>query len=419
MKTKYAYRKRSHVLKGGKFLGEGSFGCVIRPAISCDSEKNIKTGKKTKTAKSSVSKIIMDPSDGSVKSEIIISNILKKVDPKQKYFLTINKYCKLKKIPHARSNVTEVEYLNVKRTNYTKLESKSLDKKFCAIDLYMEPLNLIMPDGGFDLHEIAELATTYYGVSRIEEQKHITKLLKYKIKTAITLFDNLRECIENLLEGLFLMHKNRVVNRDIKCDNIMAKYNSKTKKTQVRYIDYGLSENLTDSYCKDTRNIILQGTFPFIPPELFIAYQINFNYNMLDVDDASILYKINKDINEHLKPNMIQLNLDTTQLDKIIREQYNIIKQQSLNNTILNKYFGIDDIFNGYLQKGDIFTLGITLYDFLTLGTKIINLNDPKNIQLNNLLKHMLDLQPSTRYNVRECLQHPYFAKTAKNNTKH
>ena len=218
------------------------------------------------------------------------------------------------------------------------------------------------------------------------------------------LFKNLKECIKNLLKGLLKMHQNRMVNRDIKEENIILNYDENIKKVNIRYIDYGLSEYLTPEYCKDDSNIDLRGTFELIAPEIFIIYYIK-NYHKYD--DNYIMIKINKNIQTYVKKQLKDLKINTTELYTVIPQLYAKIKKEFSNKTLLNNYFGIDNNLNGYLQKSDVYSLGITLYEFLDSYTNIINIKN--DLRLHDLLKNMIALNPDNRYNALQCLNHPYF----------
>jgi hypothetical protein len=127
---------------------------------------------------------------------------LKKIDPQQKYFLTINEFCKVKNVPKDRSNIAKVRYLNDSGDSYQKLEKKILDKKYCPVDLSAKPINLIMSDGGYDLIEITNVIDDYGIDGKKKKDLQLNKTTKHKIKTAQMLFSNLKECIKNLLQGL-------------------------------------------------------------------------------------------------------------------------------------------------------------------------------------------------------------------------
>lgn len=405
---KYIRKASYKTMKGGKFLGEGSFGCVVSPALSCIT--NLKSSNKyKKTSKSNnrrtiVSKIILSPDD-SVKDEIDIALKLKKLDPHQKHFITLNDYCKLKRVPVDRSNIASVRYTDTSGTYFQKLEKKSLDKKYCPVDLSMQPINLIMPYGGYDLIEIAHIIDKY-GLD-INKGKLLDDNKQNKLTTARMLFKNLRNCIKNLLLGLLKMHRNRIVNRDIKEENIMANYDETTGEVLVRFIDYGLSEYLTPEYCSHYSNINTQGTYVLIAPEIFIVYNINkYDGN----SDEYIMNKINVSIQSYVKRMLKDLKRDTLELPVIVKTLFTDIKKMFRERTILPKYYGtINDPLNGYLQKNDVYSLGITLYEFLVIFTDVIDVK--ANLLLNDLLNNMLELNPEKRFNALQCLNHPYFTK--------
>jgi serine/threonine protein kinase len=229
---------------------------------------------------------------------------------------------------------------------------------------------------------------------------------KTKLLIGQMLFKNLKECIRNLLQGLFKMHRNRIVNRDIKEENIILNYNENTKKIHIRYIDYGLSELLTSEFCKDDNNIDLKGTFELIAPEIFIVYQI-YNNKQYVRNDNYIMGKINSDIKDYVKKQLKSLHIDTSELYNIVPQLYSKIKSEFNNKTLMNKYFGTNEHLNGYLQKNDVYTLGITLYEFLDAYTNEIDIR--KDLRLYDLLKKMINIHPDNRYNTLQCLNHPYF----------
>ena len=131
-------RNKNKILNGGVFLGEGSFGCVVKPSLPCaDNMKHASNKNKNELNKllnKSVSKILIDPSE-SDKDEIIISNKLKNIDPTQKHFITFETACRLKHIPNERSNTVSVEYDNDTLESYDILDNKKYDKKHFPIDL--------------------------------------------------------------------------------------------------------------------------------------------------------------------------------------------------------------------------------------------------------------------------------------------
>ena len=79
------------------------------------------------------------------------------------------------------------------------------------------------------------------------------------------------------------------------------------------------------------------------------------------------------------------------------------------NNKLLESYFGSEtNKYNGYLQKADVYALGLSIYETLYKYSKI---NVKKNALLYDLLIHMIDINPDKRYNIVQCISHPYFTK--------
>ena len=209
------------------------------------------------------------------------------------------------------------------------------------------------------------------------------------------------------------MHKHKIVNRDIKPENIMINYNKHDHTINVRYIDFGLSEYLTKEYCSQISNIGVSGTVVYMSLEMFISDAITRDRYSDNHDDGKILSSITHVVDKHMKY-LKNLHIDITNFKHIKTKVYNNIKKIYNNSSytgrqnLLNKYYGNTNILNGYLQKSDIYSLGLTIYEFV--NSYILQTDGRKNIQLYDLIYHMIKFDPEERYNVIQCLQHPYFS---------
>ena len=405
-KTKMVIRKtnkKKQLMQGGRYLGEGAFGCVVTPAIECSSKGQMtRLTKKTKTSnleskskREPVSKLIRY-ADEQTNTEIDVANILKKLDPQQKYFLYIKQNCNIRKIPQNRSNIASVRYLDNELSYYRKLENKKLDKNYCDIDLSMKPVNLIMSDGGYDFKSILEV---------YDDGNKYKSSNEYKICEIF--FNDFKNQFYYLLTGLQKLHQVRIVNRDIKKENLMIDWdNEEQTKARIKYIDFGLSEILTSKYCSSIHNIHAQGTPELISPEIFIASILRdySNYNQ-----EYILKKISREMNDSVIKMFKDLQIDYSDLEatnkKILFDMLDDFKKK----IILPKYFGTNtNKLNGYVQKTDVYALGLTIYEVIHIYCKDKRLKN--NIKLKNLLKNMIALDPGKRYNVLDCLKHPYFS---------
>jgi serine/threonine protein kinase len=177
-----------HIITGGKYIAQGTYGCVFKPQLPCNGNPEIKEGY--------VSKLIaaFDESE-EMKGKTLFGDI----DSEMKYFLYPEKSC----IP-GDAPPENVANCKVKNTNNTKLgENYSTDKR-----------RLIqMEDGGDDLFNLKLSASDY--------NPFFTSLL-------------------NLIEGLELAHKNNITHNDIRAENILSKKNEDGSFT-TRFIDFGFS----------------------------------------------------------------------------------------------------------------------------------------------------------------------------------
>jgi serine/threonine protein kinase len=375
--------KRLTILKGGKYVDEGAFGCVITPALPCSN--------KDKKLEKSVSKIIRDTRDD-ITNEMKISAILTKLDPDKKYYLTYKKYCYLNNIPKNRDDIVSVHYTDDDLTTFDIDDGQeNKDEKACHLELSLNPINIIMEYGGYSLSSIMKTSRKITGTRATMHNMFI---------------DNLRVYFKHLILGIVKMHNNRIVNRDIKQKNIMMMWNKETNNVAIRYIDFGLSNFLTTDFCHHISNINRDGTNIYISPDIHISAIIR---KYRDHSEHYIFKKISHDINSYVKKALLKLNEKDiiNNIDKNIAILIERIKYLYDNNKILPIYFGSSkNKFNGYIQKGDVYALGYSIFETLYYYSEI---DVQKNKSLYNLLLHMIEFDPEKRYNAVQCLAHPYF----------
>lgn len=375
--------KRLNILEGGKYVDEGAFGCVIKPALPCS--------KKDKKLDKTVSKIIRDTRDD-ITNELKISSILNKLDPDKKYYLTHKKYCYINNIPKNRDDIVSVHYTDEELTKYEIDSGQGIkDKKVCDLELSLNPINIIMEYGGYSLSSIMKTSRKITGTRATMHNMFINNLQVY---------------FKHLILGIVKMHNNRIVNRDIKQKNIMMMWTKETNNVALRYIDFGLSNLLTTEFCQHVSNINRDGTNIYISPDIHITAIIR-KYS--DHSDHYIFKKISHDINSYVKKALLKLNEKNTliNIDKNINILIERIKYLYDNNKILPIFFGSSkNKFNGYIQKGDVYALGYSIFETLYYYSEI---DVQKNKSLYDLLLHMIAIDPEKRYNAVQCLAHPYF----------
>jgi len=99
-------------------------------------------------------------------------------------------------------------------------------------------------------------------------------------------------------------------------------------------------------------------------------------------------------------------------LAKPLMDRISVVNNLYESGKILPAYFGTEkNKFNGYLQKADIYALGIAIFIMLYVYS---DFDVRGNADLYNLLIHMIAMDPDKRYNAVQCLSHP-FLQTVKN----
>jgi serine/threonine protein kinase len=365
-------------LKGGKLIGEGTFGCVIKPSIPCK--------KHTKTLNHTVSKIIKDPDFEDIQKENKVNKILSTIDPTNKYYISYIDMCILKSIP-TRMDLETIQMIN--NEHYYTLNNNKKNKYTCKVDVGKDPVNIIMPDGGINLEDI------------------IKKQNKYPIHFNLFI-KNFKNHVKHLLLGLKLAHENKIVNRDIKDSNIVCLLSNNELK--IRYIDFGLSLYINEKLLTDN-NYELNGSPGYYPLDNIIAFYIASHYPDKQTIYKKVKEEINSDKNYIYKLKKLKLINKLINLDTRIDIIYNKLSKLYDNKTFPYEYYGYNDILNGLLQKTDIYSLGIT---FLTIVKSKLNYNINKLPLFKDLCINMTLTDYTKRYNALQCLEHPYFQSKEK-----
>lgn len=134
---------------------------------------------------------------------------------------------------------------------------------------------LVCYDGFFEDDSHFYITTNYIaGMKELRQVIDSHRLGEFKLSDAI-----LKNIINNLIEGLALIHNHDVAHRDVKPANILVNPNN----GQIRYVDFGLA--CWSDECLDDKHI--KGTLNYLAPDIYpvSARRTGFTLKQLQAGD--------------------------------------------------------------------------------------------------------------------------------------
>ena len=346
-----------------KYINNGTYGCVLRPASPCTSKDAT-----SKDYKNTISKVFK--SHKSANEELVIyKNVVKSIDPENKFTVQLHDFCQI-----PRSNFHEAE---LSKCNNLKQLSPMPNKLSQIIYEY----------GGIDLDKIVRQLT----------------------------FSEIFIAMERVFNGLTILNKNKYVHNDIKPQNLV--YNSSSKKMFI--IDFGLVQKQNNVY-QINNDYFLSYRYSYYPPEYITCSSyfnsesdrqwerfirtniIPFTNNISEYTRVSIK-PIDADVhvNYMAYPDFIQAwdNLKDTG-----NKNFQSFLEDSLKKT---EYF--DMYVSRFANKIDIYMLGVTILELFSLS-EIYLMNDivnhiPFYIGVLNLIRRMIEMDPRKRISPEEAYE--------------
>jgi serine/threonine protein kinase len=193
-------------------IGEGSYGCVVKPALKCDDETIVHPP-------NSVSKI-MKKIDA--EEEIGEMDVIDKIDPTYKFHIHKPTLCKLNTKQKYEKKIKGCRKISVTPNNITSLNI------------------LTMQNSGKDFFK---LINEYSNQPQTRENKN------YITNVWLSLIP--------IFEGLFTMQENNFAHKDISINNIL--FNEQTNKSVL--IDFGLASAIEDEFDNITNHFVYSSTF--------------------------------------------------------------------------------------------------------------------------------------------------------------
>ncbi len=304
-----------------KVIGQGSYGCVIKPPLKCNSQyKDIDYNNK-------VSKLMAEIE---AHKEMIENDKIYRLKDIEKYVLPKPILCK----PEiSDDNIRKMLDNELKKCTY--LKNGFFNSKFKL---------LLLEDGGEDLVTFTKTYNSYKDPASLSfERLPLIDKIEF-FKSLIHLFDT-----------IIFFRKNNLVHHDIKLSNIV--YNIDTKKSFL--IDFGLLT--TDDSIKDNTYEFLV-SHKFYPPESSCIHKNDYLYRA-----KCEKYKDKMSYDDYVKKHIDTFDSYSLSLSiaHMIYSMYERLKYSSLDlktkNALRKFYTNIWNLLIKYYDK-DIFQRATDLY---------------------------------------------------------
>lgn len=212
---------------GYQLIGEGSFGCVIKPTLPCDKNKEVYVNS---TNKNRVSKVFKE-NTGDFLLEKTMAKKLSSINGSLNYFIYPFESCYI--------NQDTLKKLNPKETCISDIDSTLIDVP-----------QVILPYAGYDIYGLFKKYTA------VSNNLKTTQLFPATIWITM---------LKNLFLGIELLIKNNIVHQDIYASNVL--YDPKDSK--LRFVDFGLAVNSKNVYTLSNKRLTY--TYHCYPPEYMFA----------------------------------------------------------------------------------------------------------------------------------------------------
>lgn len=358
----------------------GSYGCVIKPYIGCE-------GKKYESGNNEyITKVFGDKEAWS--SEIELNNLIKDIDPQNKFTVKMVDFCNGNHEIYKLSNITT---------------------SFNSIVGYYKKYQIVYEYGGEDLDNILDKKT-------------------YILSPEFDIISFLKSFI-NIFDGFIELNKKGLIHFDIKLDNIL--YDEKNNKFSL--IDFGLMKKKEEIYTTNVLKHFFDKKYYYYPSELNIFSYMVFKQSgdikkeLLNVTNAIIKFnrlyqsfkhnheitKIHKeivDVISNIEKQLMNYKNYLSTFNPLIKKMYSTQNKYTTNISKLiqedYKKICIDKA-NDIVSKIDIYMLGITLF-FLLLEIIKLLAEHKQFTKINkipptlfHLIKKMINMNPCQRIGIK------------------
>jgi serine/threonine protein kinase len=319
-----------------KVVGEGTYGCVLKPPILCNETKNLVS----QDYVNKISKIMTRQHAINEEAEYSAINNIQGLD---KYAITGPLLCKPLLDKNFNASVKKCKTLKVKTAF-----------KNAKDDLRM----LLLEDGGLSIYDHI---TKVFMLQSLDEKKvFLTSLIK-------------------LFDGLLFFQSNEIMHRDIKLANMVYNVNN----GRAKYIDFGLMTNFKRFAKRCSSNTERLGiSHTYYAPENSCSNKFSFNSNKLKCTKIKEHFKTHEDFISYLQKSFDIYCLSLALL--------NMVSVLDYRNSGLKK----DAIPRSFFEEFSILLLEYIKYDVSKRNINILQLKE-KYVAL--LKKHNCYLKKATQ----------------------
>ena len=353
-----------------KVIGEGSYGCVHKPSIHCETKPN-----KQFDYQHYVSKLMRNKHAIDELNEFVV---IKQYDPNNEYHLGTPEICTPNVEEYGvKQSISKCKYIDAKKVEHDPDDYKLLLLKY----------------GGPDLSAFCEDGIHDY----IKTDKD-NKCDKFWLE------------VHHLIKGLQFFRNNGIVHNDLKPQNILFD----PKKCSLMYIDFGLmaKKNNMENLSKKSNNTlgIFHWSFPF--DSGFINKDNYDKYKNYKVRKMDRMYKnqISDMIINGNKENQLKIPLRNPLSFRILFSYLNPYGTEPSASTQYAYIQNFFDGFNNYIDKHnyteylnnaidsiDVFGLGFTLQYILNCFYRHHAVSLDFFTKASGLFETMYDFNPFTR----------------------
>lgn len=334
-----------------KYLKNGTYGCVFRPAVGCDKQTN----------NSNVSKLF-ESKEEMKKEQKKHSNINKNIDPTNIFTLKLKEHCLI---------------------DTSSFQSKEIGKCENLRERKAKNPQLVYEYGGHDL----------------------------KMATGLFDFQQIFIAANSIFKGLVIMEKKHYSHIDIKPDNIV--YNNDTNKLSL--IDFGIARIVENDFYKEKNKLLFDHMYPYYPPEFGMLsnfYDFGREHmlkkmrgrNLDHYNSSEFFRSIQHVVSVTTKNNELKLLLKSFQHnhDNDMGELY-MFFEYALSKP------DMETVLNDFVNRIDVYMFGTTLMEVLDMciGSKKTTIKDENSkfyIDVIKLLHNMVHISPVMRYTPQQAL---------------